>query len=221
MSVQPVEKKKRVSKKSATVKVVPVVQPESAPEPISEPEPVPKLEPLVEESEQVADVASKNEKSQKKRQAYDEVKADVEELLEKLLEDIEVAKTSKNKELLASLKVYEKYVKKIRSNSKKLEPKDKKVAVRTQPSGFNKPLPISAEIAEFAGWKVGERKSRTDVTVALCKYVKSNGLQQEECKKNIIPDKKLAALLKYDASSSKPLTYSTMQKYIGHLFLTE
>lgn len=226
MSAQIVEKKKRVSKKSTTIKVVPAqAVVESVPEVV--------LEPAVEEVEQViseslpalegesASDPAKNEKVQKKRLAFDEVKSDVEELLNRLLEDIEHAKTAKNKELLSSLKVYEKYAKRIRGNTKKLEPKDKRVAARTQPSGFNKPLLISAEIAEFAGWSVGEKKSRTDVTIALCEYVRTNSLQQQDCRKFIIPDKKLTALLRYDGATEKPLTYSTMQKYIGHLFVAE
>lgn len=200
---------------------------EAVPEPISvkaeveaqqvEATPEKVAEPVVEEIKADDDTKAED-RGQKKKVFYEELKADLEELQNRLLEDLSVAKAQKNKEITSILKSYDKLLKKIRSNVKKIEPKEKKSVTRTHPSGFNKPLPISEEIATFAGWDPSELRSRTDVTVMLCDYVREKGLQMEGNKRVIVPDDKLAKVLRYDENSEPPLTYSTMQKYIGNLF---
>ena len=227
MSAVAPEKKKRTLKKTKVVEPAPepistkaqVVQPEPVPEPSPVPEPVPELPELEISVEHESESDSKDEKSQKRKAHYNELKEDLEELHNKILEDIIAAKALKNKELIASLKVYDKLIKKVKTNIKKVEPKEKRTVVRSQPSGFNKPLTITQEIADFGGWDASEKKSRTDVTILLCEYVKQNGLQKEENKRIIVPDEKLAKVLRYDARAEPPLSYSTMQKYIGHLFV--
>lgn len=225
-TIQP-EKKKRVAKKGIkVVQAVPEVPEVSQPKVVEEKIEEPLIEePQVDVEEPQVDVevdapeGKVSDKSQKKKLVYNELKVDIEDLLNKILSDVVELKTKKNKEQLAVLKIYEKYVKKIRSNFKKLEPKEKKVNTRTQPSGFNKPLSITKEMADFAGWDVEEKKSRTDVTVFLCDYVKNNNLQNPTYRRIILPDKKLAGLLRLEDKLEKPLDYSTMQQYIGHLFV--
>lgn len=40
-------------------------------------------------------------------------------------------------------------------------------------SGLQKPLKISKEMADFAGWNYDELHSRVDVTKVVCEYVKN------------------------------------------------
>ena len=47
-------------------------------------------------------------------------------------------------------------------------------------SGFMKPVPISSEMAKFAGWDTKTPRSRVDVTKYLCDYIRTNKLQREE-----------------------------------------
>jgi chromatin remodeling complex protein RSC6 len=171
-------------------------------------------------SEETAPV-EKRRGSQKKKATYEDLKNDVDELLNKLLEDASVAKMQKNKELALLLKNYEKTIKKVRASVKKVEPREKRTVSRTQPSGFSKPLPITNEIAQFAGWNPTDLKSRTDVTNSLCDYIKRNNLQNPALKREIIPDQTLASLLRYNVETDPPLSYSTMQKHIGHLFVVQ
>jgi chromatin remodeling complex protein RSC6 len=74
---------------------------------------------------------------------------------------------------------------------------------RNQNSGLLKPVAISKEIAEFAGWNPDELHSRVDVTKSICDYIKTNGLQKASNKKNIIPDDVLKTLLKWDEDMQK------------------
>lgn len=218
-------KKARISQKPEAIGISsqPEVEQILVPkQPEPEPEPEPEHEVETERVEdQEADDIKEDGKNQKKKLIYEELKIDIDEFLNKVLADIAEAKVAKNKGLQVTLKGYEKHLKKIKANVKKVEPKDKKTVIRSQPSGFNKPLPITEEIAEFAGWNPNELKSRTDVTVSLCQYVKSKNLQNPDHKRTIIPDEYLCKILKYDRDTEPPLTYSTMQKYIGHLFKTE
>lgn len=176
-------------------------------------------EPIVEETDETDEQAKV--KGQKKVIAYQKVRSDIDEVLNKVIADISEQKSKKNKEVTSILKNYEIILKRVKTTIKKLEPKEKKVSVKSQPSGFSKPLKITKEIADFAGWDLSDRKSRTDVTVKLCSYVSENSLQKPDHKRIIIPDDRLARLLRYDVSKDPPLTYSTMQKYIGHLFVNE
>ena len=234
------KKSRRSTKSKATVVEAPVpvvVEEPVAPEPevvevlpvAPDPEPPVSLSEVAALAEAVVAATTSAEsesssttedKSQRKRHVHEELKTDVDQMLNRLLADIANAKEQKNKELVTSLKSYEKILKKVRNNVRKVEPREKKAIVRTQPSGFNMPQPITAEIANFAGWQPTEQKSRTDITVALCNYVKKHGLQNPEPKKRriILPDERLTKLLRYDAKTEPQLTYSTMQKYIGHLF---
>ena len=89
-------------------------------------------------------------------------------------------------------------------------------------SGFLKPVPISKDIAKFAGWAPSEKKSRVDVTKFLCKYIRENNLQYDKDKRQIKPDPKLAKLLNYDEKTSQqPLTYFHLQSLLKNHFPKE
>ena len=80
-------------------------------------------------------------------------------------------------------------------------------------SGFLKPVHISKDMAQFAGWDSSQPKSRVDATKALCKYIRDNNLQNPENRRQIFPDEKLKKLLGYE-DGSEPLTYYSMQTYM-------
>jgi len=88
-------------------------------------------------------------------------------------------------------------------------------------SGFMKPVGISGEMCKFTGWDASELKSRVDVTKYICGYIRDNDLQNPDDRRQIVPDKKLTALLKLDKKSLKeePLTYYSLQKKIQPHFV--
>ena len=89
-------------------------------------------------------------------------------------------------------------------------------------SGFLKPVKISADMAKFTGWNAAELKSRVDVTKYLCNYIKEHNLQNPEDKRQIIPDAKLAKLIKYDSKKeNEPLRYYSLQRFLKPHFLKD
>lgn len=79
-------------------------------------------------------------------------------------------------------------------------------------SGFQKPVKISKELANFAGWPEDSRRSRVEVTKYICDYIKANNLQNPDDKRQINPDNRLKKLLGYDPKKSKgPLRYYSIQ----------
>lgn len=59
-------------------------------------------------------------------------------------------------------------------------------------SGLNKPLKISDELQEFLKVK---KESRGGIMKGIWKYIKRKGLQDEDDKRVINPDKKLSTIL--------------------------
>ena len=106
------------------------------------------------------------------------------------------------------IKLREKNVKQIRKIQKKNANKKKR-----KPSGFAKPLSVTDDLCSFMGKDSGTKIARTEVTQYLIKYIKDNNLQNNENKKNIIPDKKLKKLLKLKKKDE--LTYFNLQKYMN------
>lgn len=84
-------------------------------------------------------------------------------------------------------------------------------------SGFLKPVQISKDMAQFAGWDSAQPRSRVDATKALCKYIKEHNLQNPDNRREIFPDEKLKKLLGYEEGSD-PLTYYSMQTYMKSHF---
>ena len=80
---------------------------------------------------------------------------------------------------------------------RKMNGKVKKVKdPNAPPTGFDKPVTISKELATFLGTPVNEKISRSSVTSRVSTYCKESGLQKKTDGRKIIPDKKLASLLK-------------------------
>lgn len=79
-------------------------------------------------------------------------------------------------------------------------------------SGFQKPVKISKELANFAGWPEDSMKSRVEVTKYICDYIKANNLENPEDRREINPDSRLKKLLGYDPKKSNgPLRYYSIQ----------
>lgn len=100
--------------------------------------------------------------------------------------------------------------------AQKLSSKRKRKAGNRAPSGFVKPTGISDELAKFLEKPVGSEMARTEVTRDINKYIRTNGLQDKENGRKIIPDTKLAALLKL--SNTDELTYFNLQRYMSPHF---
>jgi len=125
--------------------------------------------------------------------------------------------------LLITLKQFKKDINKLNNDVIKLQEKNEKQMKKMQkknankkkrkPSGFAKPLNVTDDLCSFMGKNSGTKIARTEVTQHLIKYIKDNNLQNNENKRNIIPDKKLKKLLKLKKKDE--LTYFNLQKYMN------
>lgn len=97
--------------------------------------------------------------------------------------------------------------------SQKLNTKRKRKSGNRAPSGFVKPTRISDELAKFLDKPIGSEMARTDVTKDINAYIRANKLQDVTNGRKIIPDKKLASLLKI--KQNEELTYFNLQKFMS------
>jgi DNA topoisomerase-1 len=118
--------------------------------------------------------------------------------------------------LQQQLRVLEKTVKKQMKTLKKDVTKNKNKGNR-KPSGFAKPSKVTNELCEFMNKKEGTEIARTEVTRALCSYIKEHKLENKNNNKIIIPDDKLNALLGIE--EGQELTYFTIQKFMNKHFI--
>ena len=100
--------------------------------------------------------------------------------------------------------------------AQKVSSKRKRKAGNRAPSGFVKPTKISDELASFLGKDKGSEMARTEVTRDINKYIRLHNLQDKENGRKIIPDIKLAALLKLNKTDE--LTYFNLQRYMSPHF---
>ena len=100
--------------------------------------------------------------------------------------------------------------------AQKQSSKRKRKAGNRAPSGFVKPTKISDELASFLGKEKGTEMARTDVTREINTYIRAHKLQDKDNGRKIIPDTKLAALLKLKKTDE--LTYFILQKYMSPHF---
>ena len=83
-------------------------------------------------------------------------------------------------------------------------------------SGFTTPQPIHIDVAHFFGLPIDTSLSRCELNRMINKYIRENGLDDKENKRNIYPDEKLKALLKI--TDDKQLTYFNIQRHLVPLF---
>ena len=100
--------------------------------------------------------------------------------------------------------------------AQKQSSKRKRKAGNRAPSGFVKPTKISDELASFLGQEKGTEMARTDVTREINTYIRAHKLQDKDNGRKIIPDTKLATLLKLKKTDE--LTYFNLQKYMSPHF---
>lgn len=218
--------KPKVSKSTAKVVKPKAVKPKAAPkvsrkktveEPIVE---VPIVEPVVSTSSSMPDSSGKKTK---REQQIETVFRNLEELDSILVELSNETKSLKLPKLTKSLKRAERLTNKVFTSIDRVTRKKKPRSDNSSSDngGFNKPVAISREMADFMGCKPDELVSRTDVTRSICKYIKENGLQNPNAPIEILPQKskKLSNLLSYDSKTAeKPLTWIGIQSYIKHHF---
>jgi upstream activation factor subunit UAF30 len=122
--------------------------------------------------------------------------------------------------MISSLKNEYRALEKKRSRELKVAQKQnskrKRKSGNRAPSGFVKPTRISDELAKFLDKPSGSEMARTEVTRDINKYIRTHNLQDKENGRKIIPDTKLAALLKLKKNDE--LTYFNLQRYMSPHF---
>jgi len=234
MSNQPAKKttKSRAPKKNKSVEIIlpdlkdedqnlkdVVVESVESVEPVVDSVVEPVVEPVIESViESVDSVVEQDsdEKVSKKKKNYNTLLSEVENLksiVDKYLEEHSEVKNDTTK-LISKIN---KSITKIRSNVLKLNKTKTAISVPNSSgkSGFQKPVRISEEVAEFTGWDVNEPKARVDVTNFICNYIKEHKLQSTTDGRVILPDEKLTLLLKYNEEDHKKLTYASIQKLLA------
>ena len=84
-------------------------------------------------------------------------------------------------------------------------------------NAFLKPRPLSDELATFMGLPAKSQKSQTDVTKFVSTYVKAHNCFDPNFKRRIIPDAKLAKLLR--VKDGQEVTYLNLQGFLKVHFL--
>lgn len=84
-------------------------------------------------------------------------------------------------------------------------------------NAFLKLRPISDELASFMGLSPKSQKSQTDVTKFIANYVKQHSCFDPSFKRRILPDAKLAKLLR--AKDGQEVTYLNLQSFLKVHFL--
>jgi chromatin remodeling complex protein RSC6 len=84
-------------------------------------------------------------------------------------------------------------------------------------NAFLKLRPISDELASFMGLPAKSQRSQTDVTKFVSTYVKEHACFDPSFKRRIVPDAKLAKLLR--AKDGQEVTYLNLQSFLKVHFL--
>jgi chromatin remodeling complex protein RSC6 len=115
-----------------------------------------------------------------------------------------------------SVQLQTKLLKHVSQISKHVKPAEAKEKRPSGSSQFEKKMPISPQLAQFAGWEIDSSKSRVEVTKAVWDYVKEKELRDEKNKRVCLLNDTLKTLLGTDEAT---LTYPQIQKYIGKHFI--
>lgn len=114
----------------------------------------------------------------------------------------------------------------VKNSSKKVKKvKAKKVAgeVSNKKSGFNKPVAITDEFADFLNIPRGTLISRVDVNRIVRDYINTNNLRDPTNGQKIIPNEAFAKLLRYENASAvedkDKLSYFNLQRWMKPLFV--
>lgn len=118
--------------------------------------------------------------------------------------------------LKANIKNITKISSRVSKNADKSNKRKKNT--KSKPSGFEKPTPISDELAVFFGRELGSLMARTEVSKQIHDYVMQQKLQNSANRRIIHPDAKLKQLLNVN---NDELTYFNLQKYLKFHFKKE
>ena len=179
---------------------------------IVEPKPVPVQEPVEIEEQKV-----------RTRRVVDRTSVidDFDNILSAIDTEVDSLRNDDGKKRTTGIKFLRNLVKRVRilKNDASKVMKTRKTGNRPKntTSGFMKPVNISTEMANFAGWERDKRVSRVDVTKFICDYIKRKELQNPSDRRIIVPDGKLKKLLDVQPTDD-PLTYYNLQKKIQHHF---
>ena len=131
-----------------------------------------------------------------------------------------VAKLQQLGSLISSLKTEYRSLEKKWSRelktAQKQSSKRKRKAGNRAPSGFVKPTRISDELSTFLSKPIGSEMARTEVTREINNYIRTHDLQDKTNGRKIIPDAKLASLLKLKKTDE--LTYFNLQRFMSPHF---
>ena len=143
--------------------------------------------------------------------------------IQRLKTEAQNAKSRKDKESVATLNELARNLNSLKKPIDKLaksKPPRKQINIDKNRNGFLKPLDLSPELASFLGCAPDEKKSRVEVTRAICKYIDEHKLQNPENRREIKVDATLQKLLNYDPSSeTEPLQYFMIQTSIQPHFV--
>jgi hypothetical protein len=99
-----------------------------------------------------------------------------------------------------------------------MTPEEKKAwEARRANNAFLKLRPISDELATFMGLPAKSQRSQTDVTKFVSTYVKTHNCFDPNFKRRIIPDAKLAKLLR--VKDGQEVTYLNLQSFLKVHFI--
>lgn len=152
----------------------------------------------------------------------DAILASVQDTLKALGADV----TSRVRALVAEAMAATKALKREARDSKRRVRKDpatmtpeEKAAweARRANNAFLKLRPISDELASFMGVPAKSQKSQTDVTKFVSQYVKTHGCFDPSFKRRIVPDAKLAKLLR--VKDGQEVTYLNLQSFLKVHFI--
>lgn len=105
-----------------------------------------------------------------------------------------------------------------RKNPADMTPEEKKAyEARRANNAFLKLRPVSDELASFMGLPPKSQRSQTDVTKFISNYVKTHNCFDPNFKRRIIPDAKLAKLLR--VKDGQEVTYLNLQSFLKVHFL--
>ena len=119
-----------------------------------------------------------------------------------------------------------KAVKQLQTDVRRIARKKRATRQGNNKSGFMKEAAISDAMADFLGVDHGSMMSRVECTKRLHAYILENNLQNPENRREIVADKGLTKLLKYNKKSVSegghgPLFYYVMQKLIQEHFIKD
>ena len=105
-----------------------------------------------------------------------------------------------------------------RKNPADMTPEEKKAwEARRANNAFLKLRPVSDELSAFMGLPPKSQRSQTDVTKFISNYVKTHNCFDPNFKRRIIPDAKLAKLLR--VKDGQEVTYLNLQSFLKVHFL--